>query len=107
MSMKPRGNVRRSTIETFTIASDDVNGTLRRIWTVIEQRGWSVRSLLVEEVEGGVETRVQISPTGNNRSIETLRLQIERLVNVRFVRLERRNREHPSQWKEIPHGTVI
>ena len=100
-------NTRRATIETFTIESDDVNGTLRRVWTVIEQRGWNVRSLLVEEVEGGVETRVQVSPTGNNRSIETLRLQIERLHNVRAVRLERRSREKPSRWKEIPHAAVI
>ncbi|MCQ8184481.1 ACT domain-containing protein [Parvularcula maris] len=107
MSIRPRGNMRRGTIETLTIASDDVNGTLRRIWTVIEQRGWNVRSLLVKEVEGGVETRVQVSPTGNHRSIETLRHQIERLINVRFVRLERRSREQPSQWKEIPYGTVI
>ncbi|WOI53113.1 ACT domain-containing protein [Parvularcula sp. LCG005] len=95
------------TIETLTIESDDVNGTLRRIWTIIEQRGWYVRSLLVEEIEGGVTTRVQVSPYGSTRSIETLRLQIERLVNVRYVRLERRSREQPSQWKEIPHATVI
>ncbi|ADM09329.1 acetolactate synthase II large subunit [Parvularcula bermudensis HTCC2503] len=97
----------RGTIETMTIESDDVNGTLRRIWTVIEQRGWSVRSLLVEEVEGGVETRVQVSPYGKHRSVETLRLQIERLYNVRSVRLERRSREKPSRWQEIPHATVI
>lgn len=95
------------TIETFTIASDDVNGTLRRVWTIIEQRGWYVRSLLVEEVDGGVATRVQVSPHGNTRSIETLRLQLERLINVRSVTLERRSREKPSQWKEIPHAAVI
>jgi acetolactate synthase regulatory subunit len=95
------------TIETFTISSDDVNGTLRRVWTVIEQRGWSVRSLLVEEVEGGVATRVQVSPYQGARSIETLRLQIERLHNVRAVKLERRSREKPSRWKEIPHAVVI
>jgi acetolactate synthase regulatory subunit len=95
------------TIETFHIESDDVNGTLRRIWTVIEQRGWSVRSLLVEEVEGGVATRVQVSPYGNHRSVETLRLQIERLHNVRRVTLMRRSREKPSRWKEIPHAAVI
>ena len=95
------------TIETLTIESDDVNGTLRRIWTIIEQRGWYVRSLLVEEVDGGVMTRVQVSPYGSTRSIETLRLQIERLFNVRQVKLERRSREKPSQWKEIPHATVI
>ncbi len=94
-------------IETLTIESDDVNGTLRRIWTIIEQRGWYVRSLLVEEVEGGVMTRCQVSPYGSTRSIETLRLQIERLHNVRSVKLERRSREKPSQWKEIPHATVI
>lgn len=95
------------TIETFTIETDNVDGTLRRIWTVIEQRGWSVRSLLVEEVEGGVETRVQVSPYQANRGIETLRLQIERLHHVRGVRLERRSREKPSRWKEIPHAAVI
>ena len=95
------------TIETFTISSDDVNGTLRRVWTVIEQRGWSVRSLLVEEVEGGVATRVQVSPYEGARSIETLRLQIERLHNVRAVKLERRSREKPSRWQEIPHAAVI
>lgn len=95
------------TIETFTIESDDVNGTLRRIVTIIEQRGWYIRSLLVEEVEGGVANRIQVSPYGNNRSIETLRLQIERLINVRHVKLERRSREKPSVWKEIPHATVI
>ena len=95
------------TIETFTISSDDVNGTLRRVWTVIEQRGWSVRSLLVEEVEGGVATRVQVSPYEGARSIETLRLQIERLHNVREVRLERRSRLKPSRWQEIPHAAVI
>lgn len=107
MSLHINPNTRRGTIETFTIASDDVNGTLRRVWTVIEQRGWSVRSLLVEETEGGVETRVQVSPTGKGRSVETLRLQIERLVNVRHVKLERRSREKPSRWKEIPHAAVI
>ena len=95
------------TIETFTIDSDDVNGTLRRIWTIIEQRGWYVRSLLVEEVEGGVTTRVQVSPYAEDRSVETLRLQIERLHNVRSVKLERRSRQKPSQWQEIPHATVI
>lgn len=95
------------TIETLTIQSDDVNGTLRRIWTIIEQRGWYVRSLLVEEVDGGVMTRVQVSPSVSTRSIETLRLQIERLFNVRWVKLERRSREKPSQWKEIPHAAVI
>ena len=95
------------TIETFTIESDNVNGTLRRVWTVIEQRGWSVRSLLVEEVEGGVKTRVQVSPYQEYRNIETLRLQIERIPHVRGVHLERRSREKPSRWKEIPHAAVI
>ena len=95
------------TIETLTIASEDIDGTLRRVWTVIEQRGWSVRSLLVEEVEGGVATRVQVSPYDGARSIETLRLQIERLHNVRAVKLERRSREKPSRWQEIPHAAVI
>lgn len=95
------------TIETLTIESDNVNGTLRRVWTIIEQRGWYVRSLLVEEAANGVITRVQVSPHGNNRSIETLRLQIERLINVRYVQLERRSREKPSQWKEIPHAAII
>ncbi|MEM6649207.1 MAG: ACT domain-containing protein [Pseudomonadota bacterium] len=95
------------TIETFTIECDNVNGTLRRIWTIIEQRGWYVRSLLVEEIEDGSITRVQVSPHGNNRSVETLRLQLERLINVRHVKLERRSRQKPSQWKEIPHAAVI
>ena len=103
----PNPGTQRGTIETFTISSDDVNGTLRRVWTVIEQRGWAVRSLLVEETEEGVVTRVQVSPYGNNRSIETLRLQLERLHNVRGVKLERRSREKPSRWKEIPHAAVI
>ncbi len=95
------------TIETLTIECENVNGTLRRIWTIIEQRGWYVRSLLVEEIEDGSMTRVQVSPHSSNRSIETLRLQIERLHNVRYVKLERRSREKPSQWKEIPHATVV
>ena len=94
-------------IETLTIESDDVNGTLRRIVTIIEQRGWYIRSLLVEEVEGGVANRIQVSPYGATRSIETLQLQIERLYNVRRVKLERRSREKPSVWKEIPHAAVI
>jgi acetolactate synthase regulatory subunit len=95
------------TIETMTIQTDNVNGTLRRIWTVIEQRGWYVRSLLVEEAPSGVVTRVQVSPYGQNRSIETLRRQIEKLHNVRTIRLERRSRLKPSQWQEIPHAEVI
>ncbi|MEM9422098.1 MAG: ACT domain-containing protein [Pseudomonadota bacterium] len=95
------------TIETLKIECENVNGTLRRIWTIIEQRGWYVRSLLVEEMDDGSMTRVQVSPYSHNRSIETLRLQIERLHNVRYVKLERRSREKPSQWKEIPHAAVI
>ncbi|MGV6819665.1 MAG: ACT domain-containing protein [Parvularcula sp.] len=95
------------TIETFTIESDNVNGTLRRIVTIIEQRGWYIRSLLVEEVEGGVANRIQVSPYGTTRAIETLRLQIERLHNVRRVKLERRSRQRPSAWKEVPHAPTI
>lgn len=95
------------TIETFTVESDNVNGTLRRIVTVIEQRGWYIRSLLVEEIDGGVTNRIQVSPYSGIRSIETLRLQIEKLYNVRAVKLERRSREKPSVWKEIPHAEVI
>ena len=107
MHTGPNPGTERGTIETFTVRSDDVNGTLRRVWTVIEQRGWSVRSLLVEEEDKGVVTRVQVSPYGAHRSIETLRLQIERLHNVRSVRLERRSRLKPSRWQEIPHAAVI
>lgn len=95
------------TIETFTIESDDVNGTMRRFVTIIEQRGWYIRSLLVEEIPGGVATRVQVSPYEHNRSIETLRRQIERLHNVRRVVREERSREKPSVWKEIPHAVHI
>lgn len=95
------------TIETLTIESDNVNGTLRRIVTIIEQRGWYIRSLLVEETDAGVANRIQVSPYSSVRNVETLRLQIERLHNVRRVKLERRSREKPSVWKEIPHATVI
>ena len=107
MHTGPNPGTERGTIETVTIRSDDVNGTLRRVWTVIEQRGWSVRSLLVEETDEGVVTRVQVSPYGAHHSVETLRLQIERLHNVQSVRLERRSRLQPSRWQEIPHAAVI
>ena len=95
------------TIETFTIESDNVNGTMRRFVTIIEQRGWYIRSLLIEEIPNGVATRIQVSPYEHNRSIETLRLQIERLHNVRRVIREERSREKPSVWKEIPHAVHI
>lgn len=95
------------TIETFTIESDNVNGTMRRFVTIIEQRGWYIRSLLIEEFKHGVITRVQVSPYGNGRSIETLRLQIERLHNVRRVIREERSRVKPSLWKEIPYADAV
>lgn len=97
------------TIETLSIETDNVNGTLRRIWTIVEQRGWYVRSLLVEEVGEDrkiARTWVQVSPYGD-RKIETLRRQLERLVNVRSVTLERRSRVRPSMFKEIPHAEVV
>ncbi|WP_370335030.1 ACT domain-containing protein [Parvularcula marina] len=93
-------------IETLNIETENVNGTLRRIWTVIEQRGWFVRCLLVEESGDGAKTWVQVSPYGE-RKIETLRRQIERLVNVRSVKLEQRSRVRPSMFKEIPHTEVV
>lgn len=91
-------------IETLLIESDNVNGTLRRIWTIIEQRGWYVRSLLVEEIEDGVRTWVQVSPHMGDRKIDTLRKQIERLFNVRQVTLEERSRVRPSTFREIPYA---
>ncbi|MEE4211534.1 MAG: ACT domain-containing protein [Parvularcula sp.] len=94
-------------IETLSIETDNVNGTLRRIWTIIEQRGWYVRSLLVEEVEGGVRTWVQVSPTDGRRQIETLRRQIEKLVNVRHAELLHRSRVKPSAFEEIPYAEAI
>ena len=95
------------TIETFSIEYNNVNGTLRRFVTIIEQRGWYIRSLLTEEVPEGGFARIQVSPYEYNRSIETLRLQIERLHNVRRVIREERSREKPSVWKEIPHAVHI
>ncbi|MEM9838912.1 MAG: ACT domain-containing protein [Pseudomonadota bacterium] len=92
-------------IETLSIETDNVNGTLRRIWTIIEQRGWFVRSLLVEETtDGGVHTWVQVSPTSDNRQVETLRRQIEKLINVREVKLLERSRVQPSAFEEIPYA---
>lgn len=91
-------------IETLNIETDNVNGTLRRIWTIIEQRGWYVRSLLVEEAgEGMARTWVQVSPYGEHRQIETLRRQIEKLVNVRRIVLEERSRIKPSAFREVPY----
>jgi len=94
-------------IETLNIETDNVNGTLRRIWTIIEQRGWYVRSLRVEEVNGGAETRVQVSPTDGDRHIETLRRQIDKLVNVRRVELLERSRVQVSRFEEIPYAEAI
>ncbi|MEM9232965.1 MAG: ACT domain-containing protein [Pseudomonadota bacterium] len=94
-------------IETLSIETDNVNGTLRRIWTIIEQRGWYVRCLLVEELGDGAKTWVQVSPYGGQRHIETLRRQIEKLVNVRHVILEERSRAQPSAFTEVPHTEVV
>lgn len=94
-------------IETFTVDYDNVNGTLRRFVTIIEQRGWYIRSLLTEEVKTGGIARVQVSPYGNGRSIDTLCMQIERLHNVKRVIREERSRVKPSVWKEIPHATDL
>lgn len=95
-------------IETLSIETDNVNGTLRRIWTIIEQRGWYVRSLLVEEAgDGAARTWVQVSPYGEHRQVETLRRQIDRLVNVRHVELVKRSRVKPSAFKEVPYAEVI
>lgn len=92
-------------IETLSIETDNVNGTLRRIWTIIEQRGWFVRSLLVEEkTDGGVHTWVQVSPTSDNRDVETLRRQIDKLINVRHTKLLERSRVQPSAFEEIPYA---
>lgn len=95
------------TIETLSIETDNVNGTLRRIWTIIEQRGWYVRSLLVEEVDNGVRTWVQVSPEDGRRQINTLRHQLEKLVNVRHVELLERSRVQPSVFEEIPYAEAI
>nr|YP_009398223.1 acetohydroxyacid synthetase small subunit [Thaumatella adunca]ARW67409.1 acetohydroxyacid synthetase small subunit [Thaumatella adunca] len=67
---------------TLSVLVQDESGVLSRISGLFARRGFNIDSLAVGPTEEGGISRITMSVTGDNRTIEQLIKQLHKLINI-------------------------
>ena len=71
-----------------------VDGALVRVLSLVERRGFSIRSLRANRSEGEIEVGLEVH--AEDRSVENLIRQVGKLVDVTTVRLPDADSREPA-----------
>ncbi|MGD2131326.1 MAG: ACT domain-containing protein [Maricaulaceae bacterium] len=81
-------------MSTIRVTMDDAEGALVRLLGLVERRGWRFEAVdFGGPLDGERKLTLSIAPRDAGRNAETLKRQLERLVDVRTAELEAANTE--------------